>query len=80
MSYQMLDKHYGVVMTFNTLSKELYSLKQDSAEIVAMFRVCLSQQVHILQSEYPGRIQQEHMEEMKQDHFYKGLNPIYQCK
>ena len=24
---QTLDKHYGVVMTFNTLSKELYSLK-----------------------------------------------------
>ena len=23
-----LDKHYGVVMTFNVLSKELYSLKQ----------------------------------------------------
>ena len=27
---QTLDKHYGMVMTFDTLSKELYSLKQGS--------------------------------------------------
>ena len=75
---QMLDEHYSIVMMFNTLSKELYSHKQDSGENVAEFRVCLSQQVQILQSEYPGRIQQEHVEEMKKDHFYKGLNPKYQ--
>ena len=52
-------------LTFNTLSKELYSIKQGSRENVAKFRVCLLQQFQILQSEYPGRIQQEHMEEMK---------------
>ena len=62
---QMLDKHYGVIMTFNALSKELYSLKQGSNENVAEFGICLFQQVQILQSEYPGRIQQEHVEEMK---------------
>ena len=61
----MLDEHYGMAMMFNALSKELYSLKQGSRENVAKFRVCLSQQVQILQSEYPGRIQQEHVEEMK---------------
>ena len=38
-----LDKHYGMVMTFNAPSKELYSLKQGSRENVAKFRVCLSQ-------------------------------------
>ena len=27
------------------------------------------------QSEYPRRIQPEHLEEMKHDHFYEGLNP-----
>ena len=58
---QMLDEHYGVIMTFNTLSKELYSLKQGSGENVAEFRVCLSQQVQINQSEYPGRILPEEM-------------------
>ena len=26
---QMLDKHYGVIMMFDALSKELYSLKWD---------------------------------------------------
>ena len=62
---QTLDEHYGVVMTFDALSKELYSLKQGSGENVAEFRVHLSQQVQILQLEYPGRIQQEDMEEMK---------------
>ena len=38
----MLDEHYGVVMTCDTLSKELHSLKKGSRENVADFRVCLS--------------------------------------
>ena len=67
----MLDEHYGIVMSFDTLSKELYSLKQGSGKTITEFRVCLLQQVQILQLEYLGRIQQEHVEEMKQDHFYE---------
>ena len=74
---QMLDKHYGVMMTFNALSKELYSLKQEKRENVAEFGVHLSQQVQILQMEYSSRIQQEHVGEVKQDCFYKGLSPEY---
>ena len=74
---QMLDKHYGIIMTFNALSKELYSLKQGSGENVAEFGVHLSQQVQILQSEYPLRIQPEYVEQMKWDCFYEGLNPEY---
>ena len=65
-------------MTFDALSKELYSLKQGTGENVAEFGVHLSQQVQILQMEYPSRIQQEHVEEVKWDHFYKGLSPKYQ--
>ena len=57
----MLDEYYGMVMTFNDLSKELYSLKQGSRQNVAEFRVCLLQQIQILQ----GRIQQAHVEEMQ---------------
>ena len=34
---QTLDEHYGMVMTFNAHSKELYSLKQGSRENVAEF-------------------------------------------
>ena len=71
----MLDKHYGVIMMFDALSKELYSLRQGLSEKIAVFGVHLSQQVQILQLEYPGRIQQEHVEEMKCNHFYEGLNP-----
>ena len=41
---QTLDEHYSMVMTFSTLSKELYSLKQESRGNAAMFGVCLSQQ------------------------------------
>ena len=74
----MLDEHNGVMMTFDTLSKELYSLKQGMGENVALFGVCLSQQVQILQTEYPSRIQQEHVEEVKWHHFYEGLSPEYQ--
>ena len=52
---KMLDKHFGMVMTFVVLSKELYALKQGSGENVAKFRVCLWQQVQILQLEYLGK-------------------------
>ena len=62
---QTLDEHYGMVMMFNFLSKELYSHKQGLGKNVAEFGVCLLQQVQILQSEYLGRIQQEHIEKMK---------------
>ena len=71
----MLDKHDGIMMTFNTLSKEHYSTKQGMGKNVAEFGVCLSQQVEILQMEYTGRIQQEHVKEVKWDHLYKGLSP-----
>ena len=39
---QMLDEDLGVVMTFNTLTKELYCLKQEVGENVAEFGVPLS--------------------------------------
>ena len=38
---QMLDEHYGMMMTFDTLSKELYSLRQGSRENMAKFKVRL---------------------------------------
>ena len=75
---QILDEHYGVVMMFDGLSKELYSLEQGLGENVAEYGVHLSQQVKILQLEYPGRIQPAHVEEMKHDCLYGGLNPNYQ--
>ena len=56
---QTLDEHYEVVMMFDALSKEIYSLKQGPGENVAKFGVQLSQHIQILQSEYHGRIQQE---------------------
>ena len=62
---QTLDEHYGMVMMFDALCKELYSLKQGSGENVAKCGMHLSPQVLILQSEYPGMIQQEHVEEMR---------------
>ena len=71
----MLDEHYGVIMMFDALSKELYSLKQGLSKNVAELGVHLSQQVQIHQSEYPGGIHLEYWEEMKCDWFYEGLNP-----
>ena len=53
---QMLDEHYGIEMTLDTLSKELFSLKQELGENAADFLVHLSQQIQILQSENLGRI------------------------
>ena len=49
----MLDECCGVVITFNVLSKELYSLKQGMGENVAKCRLHLSKQVQILQMENP---------------------------
>ena len=74
---QTLDEHYGIVMIFITLSKELCCLQQVVGENVAKFGVQSLQQVQILHSEYPGRIQPEHIEELKWDYFYEGLNPEY---
>ena len=71
----MLDECYCVIMMFDTLNKELYSLKHGSGENVAEFGVYLSLQFQILQSKYLGSIQPEHMDEMKHDHFHEGLNP-----
>ena len=73
----MLDEHYGIMMTFDALTKDLYSLKQGMWKNVAEFWVCLSQQVQILHMESPSRIQQEHVQEVKQDCFCEGLNPKY---
>ena len=53
----MLDEHCGIMMTFDALSKELYSLKQGMGENMAEFGLHLSQQVQILKMEYPSRIQ-----------------------
>ena len=53
----MLDEHCGVMLTFDTLSKKLYSFKQGMGENVAEFGVCLSHQAQILQIEYPSIIQ-----------------------
>ena len=74
---QMLDEYYSVIMMFDALGKEFYSLMQGSGENVAKSAVHLLQQIQILQLGYPGRIQPEHMEEMKCNHFYEGLNPEY---
>ena len=48
----MLDEYCGMVMTFDALSKELYSLRQASGENVAEFGVHLSQEVQILATSY----------------------------
>ena len=61
----MLEEHYGIVMMFDTLSKDIYSFKQGTEENMAKFQVHLSQQVQILQSEYSRMIQPDHIEEMK---------------
>ena len=46
---QMLDEHYGVIMTFDALSKELCSLKQGSNENIAELGVDLLEQAKIFQ-------------------------------
>ena len=69
---------YGFVMIFDTLSKELYSLKQGLGETLTEYGMCPLQQVQILQLEYPGRIWPKHLEKIMPDCFYEGLNPKYQ--
>ena len=43
--FQMLDKHYGILMIFHTLCRALCSLNQGLGENVAEYWVHLSQQV-----------------------------------
>ena len=72
---QTLDENYGLIMRFKALSKELYSLKQGSSKNIAEFTVHLLQQVQIHQTVSPGRIQLEHVEDMKHDHSMRVLIP-----
>ena len=74
---EMLDQHYGVMMTFDALSKGALFPQAGNGENVAKFRICLSQKVQIFKTEYPSRIQQEHVEEVKQEHYYEDLSPKY---
>ena len=62
---------------FHSLQGFLGDLARSLGENVAEVMVHLLQQVQILQLEYPRRIQPEHVEEMKHDCFYEGLNPKY---
>ena len=67
-------------MTFNaSLVRSSIPSSKDPGRMWLTSEVHLAQQVQILQSEYPGRIQQEYVEEMKWDHFYGSLNPKYRC-
>ena len=75
---QMLDKHYGVVMTFDALNKELYMLHQGYQEGMSEYGVWLALHVWIIQTDLPRHIRDEHLEGVKHDHFYEGLNEEYQ--
>ena len=71
----MLDKHYGIVVTFHAISFIPSSRKWEKMWLSLEY-VCFKQ-VQILQTEYLSRTQQELMEKVKWDHFYKGLSPEY---
>ena len=75
---QMLDEHYGVVMTFNALNKQLYMLHQGYQEGMSKYDVWLAWHVWIIQTEFPGCIIDEHLEGVKHDCFYEGLKEEYQ--
>ena len=52
---QTLDEHYGVVMMFDALSRELYSLKQGVGENVAEFGcVCPGRSRYSSESTWEG--------------------------
>ena len=48
-----LDKYYGVIQSFDSLSKELYALQQGVQELVAKFGIRLTEQVQILGDKFP---------------------------
>ena len=67
----MLDEHYGIVMTFNALSKKLYPTSRELERMwLSLEYIC-----HNRFRYSRWKIQQEHMEEVKWDHFYEGLSP-----
>ena len=49
----MLDKHYGVVMTFDALNKGLYMLHQGYQEVVYKYGVQLARPVRIILLSFP---------------------------
>ena len=54
---QMLDKHYGVIMTFDALSKECYSLKQGLNKNMSLGYIFCSRSRYSSQSSQEGSSQ-----------------------
>ena len=76
----MLDQYYGVVQSFDSLSKELYALQQGAQESVAKFGIRLTEQVQILWDKFPRIFPVRYMEDVKRDCFYEGLHESLQTQ
>ena len=74
----MLDEHYGVVMTFDVLNKELYMLHQGYQEGMSEYGMWLAWHIWIIQTEFLRHIRDEHLERVKHDHSYEGPKEEYQ--
>ena len=69
----MQDEHYRVVMMFDALNKELYTLHQGYQEGMSKYSVQLAWHIKIIQTKFPRRIREEHLEGLNQDCFYEVL-------
>ena len=69
----ILDEHYNNVKALDALNQELFQMRMADKETVSDWGVCLSRQLQILAASFPDRFPQDHVAELKRDHFYGGL-------
>ena len=69
----ILDEHYNNVKVLDALNQELFQLQMADKETVSDWGICLSRHLQILAASFPVHFPQEHVVELKRDHFYGGL-------
>ena len=69
----ILDEHYNNVKALDALNQELFQMRMADKETVLDWGVCLSQHLQILVASFPTNFPQEHVAELKRDHFYGRL-------
>ena len=70
-----LDNMFGVVADEDTLTKELYTIKQGPRESVNCFDTCIGYVMMLLVATFPNAMPPERSEETKKSHFLGSLMP-----
>ncbi len=70
-----LNRFYGTVLTFDSLMNVLYTVKQESKELVTCYAVQLSSALKTIKRMFPQQYCRSALDNNRHEQFYKRLNP-----